>query len=226
MKKINLYRTSVVLSSVLLIISLIYLSFLGISVVYIAAVLFSMIFLIVSVFRMTNAYEYENKVSAVSFIAGRIFIFMVMAFLIFGIVSPIKSFFSWQYSFDKAYLQKNGYECTYFPENLPDNTDEYYFEFLPSIMQGSGYVSMSFTAESEIIDEYIAEYESKSIEIFTLEEYDQGDHNILIMSKAFNDEDFSDTVVYLVYANHSWNHPHTKCVMINKRIGKIEFFEV
>lgn len=134
----------------------------------------------------------------------------------------LKSPFRWQYPFQRAFLSLYRYgEPDWFPDFRKDVRSDYCFEFLPSIMQGTGFYTVHFTAAPERAEEYAAQYAEAGAEAVPLPDcladFDSAVH---VNADFFADPDAA--TVYVLSSNRNWNHPHSKTVTVDPVSGRIE----
>lgn len=129
-----------------------------------------------------------------------------------------------------------------FPDKLPEDTSDYEFDYLPSMMQGTGHCSARFSSSAEVIEYYESEYASQAIYTIPLsdfkdsyiyyvkdispkaeqglDEYPNNTLHIYYDNKFWND---TDATVYVISAVHDFNHPSSYSVIISQDHTKIQF---
>ena len=152
----------------------------------------------------------------------------------------------WQYPFQKAFvgIYQNIEEPEWFPDFAEVVEEEYYFDYLPSIMQGTGHCSVRFITDTECAKKYASQYEEQAVYKIPLREYSDGywmlssestteevyDDNRLTFyldeefwAGCWNDE--STATIYVLETNLDWNHPHSSVVIIDTVKGKVQFVQ-
>ena len=149
----------------------------------------------------------------------------------------------WKYNFQRKYvdLMQNGRsDC--FPDELPKELSEYEITYLPSVMQGTGHFRVRFRTSPQQLEEYEKEYSEQAIYTIPLTNIRSdwmtgvkevspkakvGMENDRTLFIAFDNEFWEghdeDATVYVTYAVHNFNHPHSGAVIINKKEGMVEF---
>lgn len=137
----------------------------------------------------------------------------------------IRSTSEMQYPFEEKILSLYRYgEPEWFPDFMKDVQSDYYFEFLPSILQGTGFYTVRFVTTPERAAEYAAEFAGKAEESMPLNTCDQSDYALHTdIDKTFFGERPDDSVtVYILKTNRDWNRPHSSCVTVDPVSGKID----
>ena len=149
----------------------------------------------------------------------------------------------WRYNFQRTYIDVyNSASSKDFPDKLPKEIDDYRFEYLASIMQGTGHCSARFTASPDIIKAYESEYAPKAIYTIPLSDLRYGSITVDSVSpeammpyesdrslSVWFDNDYwndTDATVYVLSATHNWNHPHSSAVIISKDHTKVQFTQL
>lgn len=160
-----------------------------------------------------------------------------------GIVTiELNSHTLWKYPFQRAYigLYQNIKEPEWFPDFEGDVKGEYEFDYMPSVMQGTGHYSVYFETDEETLRRYENEFSSKAEYTFTLEEYYSAENVFdraveipdidsknsteksaagrisLFLGKRYDGQASSNVTVYVLDSNLDFNHPHTSAVFIDK----------
>ena len=154
-----------------------------------------------------------------------------------GISSPFK----WQYPIQRFYtgLYHNEKEPDYFGDFLGDVQSDYKFEYLPSIMQGTGYYSVTFTTSPERAAEYAAEFAPKAQYTISLAEYIDSDiyyigerdpamKNVLdvYVSESMKNGCSDKAKIYVLSAVLNFNHPHSSAVIVDTETGKVQLSQL
>ncbi len=134
----------------------------------------------------------------------------------------LKSPFIWQYPFQRAFLSLYRYgEPDWFPDFRQDVRSDYCFEFLPSIMQGTGFYTVHFVTSPERAAEYASQYAGAGAEAVPLPECcNDPDSAVHVNRDFFPDPDAA--AVYIISTNRDWNHPHSKTVTVDPGSGRVE----
>lgn len=172
------------------------------------------------------------------------FTFLFAVFLFCSNIIPIGilSHSSGKYKVQKKYaISRMGFDLSMLPDDLPDNITNYELDAVPSYLQGTGHFTINFRADDEVIAEYEKECMENAVYTFGFSEMNdhyykvekvspkakqktEDDDSLLIYYKdSFWEGHEKDTVVYMTYAEHNWNHPHNTAVIINRKDGMIEF---
>lgn len=211
------------------------------AVKFIVAAIISTILCIIEV--VGNRKKEPKKGSVVSAI---LVILLVMAFQFSMPPLMISSNMVWQYPFQTAFvgIYQNIKEPDWFPDFTKEVEDEYQFDYVPSVMQGTGYYSVRFVTDSQCAKAYATQYEEQAIYKIPLREYSDGyrieneslseqddtDGSTFMVSM---DEEFwagywnseSTAMIYVLESNFDWNHPRSSVVIIDTANGKIQFIQ-
>lgn len=136
-----------------------------------------------------------------------------------------------QYPIQKAYIgiYQNVREPDWFPDFLRDVESDYHFEYMPAIMQGSGFYSVEFITTPERAAAYAEEYAAQARYTLKLSAYgshtdsngkDITDLTLYLGTGFWNGE---NAEIYVVSASLHPNHPHSSAVIIDRTTGKIQF---
>ena len=184
----------------------------------------------------------KNKVHFAVSIVFWLLLIPIMGFSV--LFAPfIHSYSPWKYSFQRAYIDMyNRGSSKDFPDKLPSGVKSYEFDYMPSILQGTGHCSARFTASEDIIKDYESEYAPQAIYTIPLENFNNGTTYVETISPQarqscaeddsldiWEDEEFwadTDATVYVLSAVHNWNHPHSSAVIISKDHTKIQFTQL
>ncbi len=138
---------------------------------------------------------------------------------------PVTTRTKWQYPIAIRYTYEGRPPFEFFPEELPSSAKNIRYEFLPTILQGEGHVTLRFTADEDYIDdlkeklkdeamyitdsEGLAEINSRLENGKTIQFYgiDDGDRFF---------EEHPDAEIYILYTNYDWNHPRSRAVFIDE----------
>lgn len=150
------------------------------------------------------------------------------------------------YGLDMDYLQRTYHRgnTDEFPEKLPQDADDCSLTFMPSVLQGSGFLCVSFKTSEKEIDNYLDKFAPLAIlPVFTVAEY-KGDaqsevlQNLSDYCEATELRDLDlyipgdlqkncpNAEIYLIRSNFDWNHPHSFCFCCDKASGTVVFSEI
>lgn len=142
-----------------------------------------------------------------------------------AVTQPFSGMFSFQYPSQKFYVEKksNADLDGLFPEKLPKSTGKFHTEFVPSIMQGSGYYYVMITADNIEVDAIRKEAVENAMLICSLEdlgdEYEDHENEQKITSADLYIPDkfrkSPKAECYIISVTGNWNHPHSKLVIID-----------
>lgn len=139
----------------------------------------------------------------------------------------LSSRFLWQYPFQKGFvgMYRNIKEPEWFPDFRDDVIGDYRFDYLPSILQGTGHFSVSFRTSPERAAEYAEKYSQQAKWTMTSSDAAYSDMQDEYPD-IYADRDFweGDTgaAVYILDGIADWNHPHSSAVIIDVHTGKIQ----
>ncbi|MCR5816585.1 MAG: hypothetical protein K6F91_06870, partial [Ruminococcus sp.] len=149
----------------------------------------------------------------------------------------------WKYPFQRAYigLYHNITEPDWFPDFEGDVKGEYEFDYLASMLQGTGHYSVYFETDEETVKRYNEDFSKQAKYSFELSQYESGsiyDGSIpeldkkragneyieldLYLGKHYGDVSFGDipegmgnVTVYVLDSNLDFDKPHTSAVFID-----------
>ena len=145
---------------------------------------------------------------------------------------PFRSSSEWRYRYQVFYCYRSHKAPDSFPVTIPDGVTDYKLDFLPSILQGQGHFTVSFTAPEEYTKQKTIELENAAEHVFKLSSID-------IMDRKIREEDPDDSLrgleiylddmershpdatVYLIKSNYYTHRPHTEAVLVD---GNYFFF--
>ena len=147
------------------------------------------------------------------FIGAPIFIFCGLG------ASPISGGAPWQFNAQMKYTDHYFRSSDYFISELPDGITDYYFDFLPSILQGSGHKAVSFRAPSDYVESLTSDVTDKAVEIHSFDECSD------TVFSSVGDVDFycpvnvraehPNATVYILDTNRYPHRPHSTAVIID-----------
>lgn len=177
----------------------------------------------------------------------RIIAAAIVLIVMFGIAPlGISSHALWRYPFQRSYIgcYRNVKEPEWFPDFRSDVVSDYRFEYMASVMQGSGYYTVMFTAAPARAAEYAAEFSARAEYILPLNDYNNAYDKMLKAETALgNADEFGslslyapggffeywdgcpDARIYVIDAVLHPNHPHTSAVVIDETTGRIQLLE-
>ena len=166
---------------------------------------------------------------------------MLILFFMFSMPPlTIHSKMTWQYPFQRFYtgLYQNVKEPEWFPDFRSDVQSDYYFDYLPSIMQGTGHYSVCFVTSPEAAAGYENKFAAGARYIIPLDEFtarsgcytigedkDDSGNNVLDVYWNMNfwkKGEEPNAQIYVLDAVLNWNHPHSSAVIIDKESGRIQ----
>lgn len=174
-------------------------------------------------------------------IALELFAAIILTFFIF-FTSIILGGMKWQYPFQRWYIEFMANDDTdgFFPDKLPADAENFRTEYVPPLMQASGYYYICFSTDN--VEQYRS-YTENAVLSFTMEEYNNGlsEKNTAIFNElaeegyglefyadipdCINESD-ANTEIYIINSNFYWNHPHTDIIFINYDEKLICFYSV
>ncbi len=216
------FKISAILSFIIMMVGLVGVVFLGGLQSYVQMIA-GIVWFVITMVRIKKGRPLKGKVS--DYLAGRILVFLLLVFFGAAIVSPIPKGNAFQYPFQMKYLGNHGYQNNFFPERLPDKVENYEMDFMPSIMQGSGWTKVSFKTDAVTIAAYKNELKTRDCEAELLEEH-KGlvllEHHLPKQMKG----NLQSCQIYVMRFKDDWNHPHIECVVLNEVLGYVMFFEM
>lgn len=181
--------------------------------------------------------NYDNKKG----IIGRIIALIIILFFMFSMPSLIILPSNvWQYPFQKFYtgLYHNVREPEWFPDFRDDVQSDYSFEYMPSIMQGTGHFSVCFVTSPEIAAEYERKFTSEAQYIIPLDEFtvrsfysvngnseNPWEDDVLDIywnMKFWKKGEEPNAHIFVLDAVLNYNHPHSSAVIIDAESGRIQ----
>lgn len=134
----------------------------------------------------------------------------------------LKSPFKQQYPFQSRFLSVYRYgEPDWFPDFRKDVRSDYCFEFLPSIMQGTGFYTVHFVTTPDRAAEYTEQFSDAGAEAVSLPECLADFDSAVHVNEDFFPEPDAATV-YVIDSNRNRNHPHSKTVTVDPGSGRVE----
>ncbi len=197
-----------------------------------------------SIKRIKTDYYSENKKknykTVVLPVVGAVVLFLSSVF-------PYSSigFFSFQYNIIKKYASYyNDTIDEYFPDTLPGKTFLCLSNYFPGVLQANSFMHVDFSTDEEGIREIKKYAEDRAFWVLDLQKYVQDKSNDQVkdyIKSNFNLEYQNDVPyyysmytgkpgtkdgnghIYILYANGSWNHPHTLCITVNDDTNTVSF---
>ncbi|MBQ7972203.1 MAG: hypothetical protein IJ291_01940 [Lachnospiraceae bacterium] len=182
-----------------------------------------LLWLAITAFRIIKGKPVKGKVS--DYLAGRILLFGLILFFGVTVVSPVRNGVPFQYPYQMRYVDKFGYHNEFFPEELPDKADNYEMNFMPSIMQGSGWTNVSFQTDADTIAKYIDKMETQGCKAEVLAKH----KGLSLLEPHLPEQianDLQGSCIYVVGFSDDWNHPHIECMVVKEETGYVMFFEM
>ncbi|MBQ3162701.1 MAG: hypothetical protein IJC04_11330 [Oscillospiraceae bacterium] len=218
--------------------------FLAIALINLAVVVMTSAFMPVVMMIICTAcffVAFRKKQYDAKAIAVELFAVLLLAYFIF-----FTAFFSgrmkWQYPFQRWYIEFMANDDTdgFFPDKLPEDAENFRTEYVPPMMQASGYYYICFNTED--IEQYKA-YTENAVLSFTMEEYNNGlsaensarfdelaeegyGLEFYVNAPYCIDNSKSNTEIHIINSNFYWNHPHTDIIFINYDEKLVCFYSV
>ena len=172
--------------------------------------------------RIRKGMPLKGKVS--DYLAGRILVFILFLFFGVAIVSPITKGYAFQYPIQMDYLNSRGYQNVFFPQRLPESVEDYSMDFMPSILQGSGWTNVSFKTDPATLAQYRNAMEERGCKAEML-----ADHECLELLERHLPDAMKKNQqmcrIYILRFQDDWNHPHLECMVVYEEQGYMMFFE-
>ncbi|MCR5121538.1 MAG: hypothetical protein K6B74_03860 [Ruminococcus sp.] len=176
---------------------------------------------------------------------GALIIAAFTLLLTFGTPPFINSRMKWQYPIQQKYISRfhNVKAPEYFPTSLEEVLGDYEFGYMPSIMQGTGYFSVTYKTTPERAAACAAEYAPQAKYTIPLKEYiemggykvedftprenscDDGTLDVYISGKM-REGGSESAQIYVLYAVLNWNHPHSTAVIVDTETGLVQFSQL
>ena len=146
---------------------------------------------------------------------------------------PLKISTKWQYPIALSYVFGSPSKSKLLPKELPESAEDVRFEFMPSFLQGTGHVSVGFTADDGYIQNLKVKLAKESMHItehselgelndsLPSEDSDYGGYKYISLWEGNIRDEHPDATIYILYTNYNWNHPSSKAVFID---GNYVFF--
>ncbi|MGN0692852.1 MAG: hypothetical protein ACI4K7_10930 [Oscillospiraceae bacterium] len=137
----------------------------------------------------------------------------------------------WQYPFQKSFvgMYRNMKEPRWFPDFRNDVIADYRFDYLPSIMQGTGHFSVRFVTSPECAAEYVEKFSSQAKWTLSYENVSfaapQDEYPDIFADRDFW-ESSPNAAVYILDGVVDWNHPHSSAVIIDVQTGRIQLSQL
>ena len=165
-------------------------------------------------------------------IALRVISAAIVLMLIFS-VPPLglSSRMLWQYPFQKGFvgMYQNIREPEWFPDFRDDVLADHRFDYLPSILQGTGHFSVRFVTSPERAAEYAQEFSQQAMWTISYEDISftapQDEYPDIFADRDFW-ENAPDAEVYILDGAVDWDHPHSSAVIIDVQTGKIQLSQL
>lgn len=148
------------------------------------------------------------------------------------------------YPYFKGYAERyhNIHQPDWYPDFKGDVQSDFRFDYIPSIMQGTGHWTVRFSTSPETAAGYAEQFGGARYE-FDLSQYDDS-VNVSVEDLGYDappegediitidfDRDFwkghEDTArVYVIDAVLNWNHPHSSAVIVDEAAGMVELSQL
>ncbi len=139
-------------------------------------------------------------------------------------------------------IHRNIREPDWFSDFAEDVENDFAFDYMPSMMQGTGHYSVRFRTSPEKAREYAERFAEQARYEFLLSQYSdsawtsvrdlgydapENKDSILI----FRDTDFwsgheETAKVYVIDAVLDWNHPHSSAIIVDEEAGMVELSQL
>lgn len=148
----------------------------------------------------------------------------------------VESHARWKYPLQKMYLSLYGYrEPEWFPDFDRIEAEEFTFNYMPSVMQGTGHFCVELRTSPETAAAFEAQYAQQAVKTLPMTDYsdstaaDEQGRSLSVYTGDFWDRDHSQETgcrIYVLSSNWDWNHPHTSAVLVDASAGKIQFSQL
>ena len=188
-----------------------------------ALLILNAVFLIILTVNLAKKKHRAAKVCSIVFIC----VFAAYALFASMFTMPVSVNTKWQYPAAVKYSHKPSYKDDFFPEKIPDSAKNVHFEFLPSILQGTGHACLSFTADEEYVSELKARLEKEAkhavkyndidelVKTLPKEKSDYGGQKVITLYIGDFINEHPDAMAYIIKTNYNWNHPRNQAVLID-----------
>ncbi|MGN0594530.1 MAG: hypothetical protein ACI4I6_05180 [Hominimerdicola sp.] len=131
------------------------------------------IFICCKIKRINKACIKKEKNKKSKFFLSFALTLIIFCLIFTGFPPYLHSTAKWKYPVQKVVLNlySNITVPDYFPKKIPESAEDYHFDYFPSMLQGTGHVSMTFKADSETILEYEEQFSEQAVMSFDLSEY-------------------------------------------------------
>ena len=172
-------------------------------------------------FLLSLMRNYKKKLFTAYFIRGIVYsVLLTFHILFWGMFHmPVSVYTSWQYPMALRYTEFPRYQ-TIMPRELPKSARDVHFDFMPTILQGSGHTALGFTADDEYVKNLENELKGSAMYVVEYKNLDNLNHS-LKNNEVINLYDSGirnshpDATAYILYTNYNWNHPRSKTVFID-----------
>ncbi|MBR1724531.1 MAG: hypothetical protein IJ723_05885 [Ruminococcus sp.] len=137
-------------------------------------------------------------------------------------------------------MHQNLKEPEWFGDYSGDVESVFAFDYMPSVMQGTGHYTVRFKTSPEKAKEYADRFAAQAQYEFMLSEYGDGidvrdlgydatESNCtltIFYDKEFWQKNRQTTKVYVSSASLDWNHPHSSAVLIDEEAGMVELSQL
>lgn len=166
----------------------------------------------------------------------RIFATVIVTYFGIGMAPMhINSNSLWKYPYQRTYIGIYNTTPEWFPDFKDDVKGEFEFDYMPSVMQGTGHYAVYFETDSETAERYTRIFSEKAAYSFSYYDYIDGaiyegsipqldimeNHTNGIsfyLGDKYSDKEVpeTDVYIYVLEANLNSNHPRTSAVFIDK----------
>lgn len=141
--------------------------------------IFSLFFAVMAVFSAVRIATKKLPKDTLKFMTVSVLLVVAVVLLVVMTPSPIYNGFESQYELQMKYIRSyNSLTCLeFFPDKLYDSAEEYDIIFLPSVLQGSGCLSVNMKLSGQDIEKVRDEYSQLAFVSFTLHDYFNADYS-------------------------------------------------
>ncbi|SCW55853.1 hypothetical protein SAMN02910456_01847 [Ruminococcaceae bacterium YRB3002] len=139
------------------------------------------------------------------------------AFVMYFITPPLIFSSPWRYPFQVRYSRVDNTVPEDFPESIPAGATDYTFEFMPSFMQGSGFLTVGFTAPSDYAARVEEDCKAKAVKELPMTGSTTNGSTVAMRMPREISEAHPNGIIYVLYQTpeEEWNHPHAKIVLVD-----------
>lgn len=148
---------------------------------------FGLFFVVMAITTAVRVVRKKLPKDTLKFMTVSVLMTVVLVLLVVSTPSPIYNGFKGQYEWQMKYI--NSYNSLtyleFFPDKLYDSAEEYDITFMPSVMQGSGCLSVDMKLSEKDIEKVRSEYSKLAFASFTLNDYYNADYSEEVEQEFF-----------------------------------------